>query len=66
MTFTVKWTPSAVVEEENAVAVTSEVGNCAVLPYDFYCEVDTKCDCSASKDAEIDGECGEMVMLHLL
>ena len=42
----------AVVEEEKAVAVTSEVGNCAVLPYDFYCDVGTKCDCSASKDAD--------------
>ena len=42
MVFNVKWAPSAVVEDEKAVVVTSEV---AVLPYDFYCEVDTKCSC---------------------
>merc|ERR1712204_17281 len=47
--------PVAVAVEEKQVAVTSEVGNCAVLPYDFCCEVGTKCDCSASKDAE--GQC---------
>ena len=58
--------PVAVVVEEKLVAVISEVGNCAVFRYDFCCEVGTKCDCSASKDAEIDGECGEIVMLHLL
>ena len=28
MTLIVKWAPSAVVEEDKAVAVTSEVGNC--------------------------------------
>ena len=44
--------PVAVVVEEWPVAVTSEVVDCAVLPYDFCCEVGTKCDCSASKDAE--------------
>ena len=48
----VKEKPAAVVVEEWPVAVTSEVVNCAVLPYDFCCEVGTKCDCSASKDAE--------------
>ena len=46
--------PVAVVVEEELVAVTSEVGNCACPPYDFCCEVGTKCDCSASADAEID------------
>ena len=37
--------PVAVVVEEKLVAVISEVGNCAVLPYDPYCEVGTKCSC---------------------